>query len=801
MPVRVKSRALALQKPDEIDREWDNLRSSLVSFMLANSQLSKLVISDVERSKRISIRLGTAPEGQASTGEVDLGRIGSILAQSGMAPSRNMDSWHVISAKIPELTIQAAISTVPSPSKRYQFISLVNGPVLWRGNSNILFSEVNRLFSVSDFGNTGVIDRGTPTTCPSPLPDQSAAPGSAGGRSWTKPVNKWPMFYIRVDTGCDQHLYDDGEETSPDSQKSTQRILDVLGAMILEFLKQQNLRPRMKRPKGMSDRSRSTTGVSTNSAESVEHRAKRSKQMSSTEEALSNHVKLPSFQNLQSVNTSPHLNNWSRVKAAKDLSTPPQAGANGRDGSIDNHRGEGRHWSLPERPRKSHEQRVSKHFKSSNAPVHESTSLSRGSEPENEPGHDQCIPWVDPHTGKSHLINSRTGQTLNHPASDGGFRIQSDNFVWASQKLTDLRRSQTAPTSTTTSWVDNILRAWENPTFARTELPVPSVDVGTHLGLAKPSHDCLQTIGSLDATHVAKFRGRLRRHSLATANIIAQVDQKFILAKLDTAPIQASGDSEKALVLIDQHAADERCRVERLFEEMFIHAETSIRTEQVQTTEVDPVVFHASITEASLFQKYRDFFSKWGIHYSMEPRSDSTVAISVQALPTLIAERCRLEPNTVVDLLRREIWTNEEENANPSSSTARKNIAVDFSLLEDESYPETMAAPSSGPHSWVQKMSKCPQGILELLNSRACRGAIMFNDPLSIDECKALVARLSTCAFPFQCAHGRPSMIPILDLRSQIGLEELAPDVETPTSDEDGRTMSFAEAFRARYVH
>ena len=291
MPVRVKSRALALQKPDEIDREWDNLRSSLVSFMLANSQLSKLVISDVERSKRISIRLGTAPEGQASTGEVDLGRIGSILAQSGMAPSRNMDSWHVISAKIPELMIQAAISTVPSPSKRYQFISLGNGPVLWRGNSNILFSEVNRLFSLSDFGNTGVIDRGTPTTCPSPLPDQSAAPGSAGGRSWTKPVNKWPMFYIRVDTGCDQHLYDDGEETSPDSQKSTQRILDVLGAMILEFLKQQNLRPRMKRPKAMSDRSRSTTAVSTNGAESVEHRAKRSKQMSSTEEAFSDHVK------------------------------------------------------------------------------------------------------------------------------------------------------------------------------------------------------------------------------------------------------------------------------------------------------------------------------------------------------------------------------------------------------------------------------------------------------------------------------------------------------------------------------
>jgi DNA mismatch repair protein MLH3 len=35
----------------------------------------------------------------------------------------------------------------------------------------------------------------------------------------------------------------------------------------------------------------------------------------------------------------------------------------------------------------------------------------------------------------------------------------------------------------------------------------------------------------------------------------------------------------------------------------------------------------------------------------------------------------------------------------------------------------------------------------------------MFNDVLSLDECKALVKRLAQCIFPFQCAHGRPSMV------------------------------------------
>ena len=35
----------------------------------------------------------------------------------------------------------------------------------------------------------------------------------------------------------------------------------------------------------------------------------------------------------------------------------------------------------------------------------------------------------------------------------------------------------------------------------------------------------------------------------------------------------------------------------------------------------------------------------------------------------------------------------------------------------------------------------------------------MFNDVLSMEKCKALVKRLANCSFPFQCAHGRPSMV------------------------------------------
>lgn len=48
----------------------------------------------------------------------------------------------------------------------------------------------------------------------------------------------------------------------------------------------------------------------------------------------------------------------------------------------------------------------------------------------------------------------------------------------------------------------------------------------------------------------------------------------------------------------------------------------------------------------------------------------------------------------------------------------------------------------------------------------------MFNDPLTTEQSSKLVERLAACAFPFQCAHGRPSMVPLVHLgrNSALGL-------------------------------
>ncbi|KAJ2749396.1 DNA mismatch repair protein, partial [Coemansia nantahalensis] len=54
-------------------------------------------------------------------------------------------------------------------------------------------------------------------------------------------------------------------------------------------------------------------------------------------------------------------------------------------------------------------------------------------------------------------------------------------------------------------------------------------------------------------------------------------------------------------------------------------------------------------------------------------------------------------------------------------------------------------------------LAALPSIVVETARSIACRGAITFNESLSVGECRAVVARLARCRFPWFCAHGRRS--------------------------------------------
>ncbi len=57
-----------------------------------------------------------------------------------------------------------------------------------------------------------------------------------------------------------------------------------------------------------------------------------------------------------------------------------------------------------------------------------------------------------------------------------------------------------------------------------------------------------------------------------------------------------------------------------------------------------------------------------------------------------------------------------------------------------------------------------PAAHVRLLASKACRTAIMFNTQLPQSRCLQLLHELKQTKHCFSCAHGRPTMVPLVDV-------------------------------------
>jgi DNA mismatch repair protein MLH3 len=280
-------------------------------------------------------------------------------------------------------------------------------------------------------------------------------------------------------------------------------------------------------------------------------------------------------------------------------------------------------------------------------------------------------------------------------------------------------------------------------------------------------------------------RSRLSKEDLLSAQVLAQVDKKFILIRMRESD-EANALCERSkdlLVLIDQHAADERIRVEQLLEELCSPVDTNCAYQsklghhaEVASVNLEkPLRFSVSQQEEDHFISHAAKFASWGILFDIsnsmfvsEQHSRSSELchlLVVTALPPSISERCKADTDLLVTFLRSTVW----------------HYVSDPGVLSR--IPMNM---NRGASSWQERIATCPKGLLDMINSRACRSAIMFNDELDMSQCEELVQRLATCVFPFVCAHGRPSMVPLIDIP---GLEDGMPGEN-----------SMAEANRATFV-
>lgn len=416
-------------------------------------------------------------------------------------------------------------------------------------------------------------------------------------------------------------------------------------------------------------------------------------------------------------------------------------------------------------------------------------------ESENDHTLEDTIQWTNPITGATMMLSARTGLEVRRPWRQPLAASKSETMIShpPNRRIEKPRLTHSLSDSFGNlkegSWVSGLLKNWNNPVFKPCEESIPLLSFEDFNGAVSGLQQGRSRLCS--DSHIQKsftessslFTAKLSKDGLSRSTYIAQVDRKYLLVCMNVrgekGGLEEDGvQSQQFLVLIDQHAADERIRVEGLLADLCrgpnpetstvataVHPQSAIATIILP----QPITFTVRHSEHSLFTAYAYHFAEWGILYGLAPRAEREnprkvqpkgFQLTVTALPEAIAERCRADSKILIGLLRTEAWKCKDAGLGPK-------LSADHSLSSHS--PSTkMTCGESGdeqeqlPPDWLRRVRNCPQGILDMINSRACRSAIMFNDALTGEECKLLLGKLARCAFPFQCAHGRPSMVPLV---------------------------------------
>ncbi|KAL7424332.1 DNA mismatch repair protein [Cryptotrichosporon argae] len=254
--------------------------------------------------------------------------------------------------------------------------------------------------------------------------------------------------------------------------------------------------------------------------------------------------------------------------------------------------------------------------------------------------------------------------------------------------------------------------------------------------------------------------------ALGAARVLGQVDRKFIACVLPTAsPPAACGDAnagyaptrwDRALVLIDQHAADERVSYEHL---LSTFCAGFLGRQAVGTVDLSLPIEVGVEGDMAVSELAMRLLARWGVEGTVEAG-----VVCVHAVPVLLGRLKRKEE--VDELVRSYIGAVTDEADEARAAVRRLDAGVGTDDRSDACTGEggQAAAPEQPgmdkDDAW-RAVRWMPRVLRELIKSKACRGAIMFADLLSHDQCARLVARLAAARRPFVCAHGRPSVVPL----------------------------------------
>jgi DNA mismatch repair protein MLH3 len=827
LPVRVKQRAVVVEQKAEHDRLLEGLKRDVTGLLLSWRKPVALKLRDAVHNTVLTFSgLTTTSETLHSSAlgkdrPEELQFLLNVLTQANYLAIDDWQSWVPASASTTSISIRGAISLEPSPTRRIQFISLGIRALSTGVGHNELYDEVNRMFSQSSFGmveDDADMDNNEKSRRQA---DRRFKNDGYTYRQLTgrKGVDRYPKFHLRVafkEKARSRPL----EDQLLEEDANLQAVIEVLRAMITEWLSVHHFRPRKRRqrpdsasttmsndklsqaPTPLLQPPLKSTAAEVNilkiSSENSESRKRKSSAL-----IIDANVKRTQSQSFI---------NWSRIKSGKSRfddsvwasrksrpicsnDTAPLGEQDQIYGTTENDSPLSTFNTFPAttilQGSLDVPVRQNPHSQEVDVSITDEANLGWNSG-------DETMLGTDPVTKRIFRLNARTGCVIPPSASHAVQNPGRNDF----QQTLRLPQGPKGTGNTDTLWLDSLLETWNNPIFQTTEKSIPrsafdegEIGNGCH---SQPGHLGCSRVDINKVFNEATTSGssKLSKEGLRNARVIAQLDKKFILIKMPKWEQSEQSDAD-ALVLIDQHAADERVRVESLLTELCAplpdtrtHAQYRSKLghkAQVAFTILDkPLQFSITPKEHNLFITHAARFAAWGILYSTSaseslvtgPSTDGrdSPLLSVNTLPPIITERCKLDPKPLISFLRSTVWKYDEE-PHPHS------VLLDGNSEHD------------GSARWLRRLSSCPQGLVDLVNSRACRSAIMFNDELNFEQCSGLLERLSTCVFPFMCAHGRPSMIPLVNL-GEISLD--APTLERGmgTEGDEGDGNGFIGAWK-----
>uniref|UniRef100_A0A6V7ISZ6 MutL C-terminal dimerisation domain-containing protein n=1 Tax=Bracon brevicornis TaxID=1563983 RepID=A0A6V7ISZ6_9HYME len=241
-----------------------------------------------------------------------------------------------------------------------------------------------------------------------------------------------------------------------------------------------------------------------------------------------------------------------------------------------------------------------------------------------------------------------------------------------------------------------------------------------------------------------KIELTLNKAMLKNMTVINQFNCEFIAAL-------ATDENNKYLILIDQHAMDERIRYECLLREYMVNGNTLRSVPLFHAMEISDLSEDVVLASA----RNIDVFKRLGL--TLRKKSNNSVEVST--IPTCLTAKKTSKTFNVTNSVKDLIMEIGEKLLSRIGTQSLPKVIHD-AIASEACHSEIKILPIVFFIMYLKIIARFKVVVKLIL------GAIRFGDTLNKNQCKVLVSHWLETDLPNRCAHGRPVVIPLMEINS-----------------------------------